>query len=56
MNQDMVGAFMQSLRKEQGMTQKELAERIGVSDKTISKWENGRVFEESGGKYDEINS
>jgi transcriptional regulator with XRE-family HTH domain len=41
MNQDMVGAFMQSLRKEQGMTQKDLAERIGVSDKTISKWENG---------------
>jgi transcriptional regulator with XRE-family HTH domain len=41
MNQDMVGAFMQSLRKEQGMTQKDLAERIGVSDKTISKGENG---------------
>lgn len=36
-----IGKFIQELRKEKGLTQKELAEIIGVSDKTISKWENG---------------
>lgn len=36
-----IGEFLQELRKEKGFTQKELAEQIGVSDKTISKWENG---------------
>lgn len=36
-----IGEFLQELRKEKGVTQKELAEQIGVSDKTISKWENG---------------
>lgn len=42
MNQERIGTFISELRKEHGMTQKELAERIGVSDKTISKWETGR--------------
>ena len=41
MDQEKVGAFMQTLRKEKGLTQKELAEKLCVSDKTISKWENG---------------
>ena len=36
-----IGAFLQEIRKSKGLTQKELAEQIGVSDKTISKWENG---------------
>lgn len=40
MTKDM-GQFMQKMRKKNGMTQKELAELIGVSDKTISKWETG---------------
>jgi transcriptional regulator with XRE-family HTH domain len=39
--QKTIGKFMQELRKEKNMTQKDLAEQIGVSDKTISKWENG---------------
>lgn len=39
-----IGAFLQQLRKSKGLTQKELAEQIGVSDKTISKWENGNSF------------
>jgi len=34
-----IGEFIQQLRKEKGMTQKELADIIGMSDKTISKWE-----------------
>lgn len=36
-----IGKFIQEIRKEKGLTQKELAELIGVSDKTISKWETG---------------
>ena len=35
------GAFLIQLRKENGMTQKELAERLYVSDKAVSKWERG---------------
>ena len=35
------GAFVAQLRKEKGMTQKELAERLFVSDKAVSKWERG---------------
>ena len=41
MNENKIGSFIQLCRKEKGMTQKDLAEQIGVSDKTISKWENG---------------
>lgn len=36
-----IGGFLQELRKSKGLTQKELAEQIGISDKIISKWENG---------------
>ena len=36
-----IGSFLQEVRKDKGLTQKELAEQIGISDKTISKWENG---------------
>lgn len=35
------GAFVAELRKEQGMTQKDLAEKLFISDKAISKWETG---------------
>lgn len=35
------GAFVTQLRKEQGMTQKELAKKVYVSDKAVSKWERG---------------
>lgn len=36
-----VGEYLALLRKQRGMTQQESAERLGVSNKTISKWENG---------------
>lgn len=42
MDQVKIGQFIQTLRKEKGLTQKDLADRIGVSDKAVSKWENGR--------------
>lgn len=35
------GLFVTKLRKEKNMTQKELAEKLYVSDKTVSKWERG---------------
>ncbi len=38
------GAFVAQLRKEQGMTQKELAVRLHVTDKAVSKWETGKGF------------
>ncbi|MBP3206531.1 MAG: helix-turn-helix domain-containing protein [Lachnospiraceae bacterium] len=41
MNQRKIGQFIAQRRKERNMTQKQLAEEIGVSDKTISKWETG---------------
>lgn len=46
MDQVKIGMFIAGLRKEQEMTQKQLAERIGVSDKTISKWECGNGLPE----------
>ncbi|MCI6771031.1 MAG: helix-turn-helix domain-containing protein [Oscillospiraceae bacterium] len=39
MEQKTIGKFIAVLRKSQGMTQKELAEKLGVSDKTVSHWE-----------------
>lgn len=42
MNASTIGAFIAQIRKEKGWTQKELAERLNVSDKAVSKWETGR--------------
>lgn len=39
LDKDKFGAFIAMLRKEKGFTQKELAERLFVSDKAVSKWE-----------------
>lgn len=44
MNKEKLGLFVSQLRKEQNMTQKELAERLGVTDKAVSKWERGLSF------------
>ena len=41
MNQEKIGKFILKLRKEKKMTQQELALKIGVTDRAISKWENG---------------
>lgn len=42
MDQIKTGRFIAELRKSKGMTQEEMAERLGVSGKTVSRWENGR--------------
>lgn len=44
MDQQKIGKFISALRKEKGMTQQELANKLGVTDKAISKWENGRCL------------
>lgn len=41
MDNKKIGNFIRNLRKEIGLTQKELAEKIGVTDRAISKWERG---------------
>lgn len=41
MNYDKIGKFIQEKRKEKNLTQKELAEKIGVTDRAVSKWERG---------------
>ena len=41
MDQKKVGVFLQDLRKEKGITQEQLAEELGVSGRTISRWETG---------------
>ena len=42
MNQEKIGKFIANLRKEKNMTQQDLAKKLGVTDRAISKWENGR--------------
>ena len=39
MEKKTMGAFLAALRKANGMTQKDLADRLNVSDKTVSRWE-----------------
>ena len=41
MNQQKIGSFIRELRKEQGITQEQLAEQFNVSARTISRWETG---------------
>ena len=42
MNQEKIGKFIAKCRKDKKMTQSDLAEKLGVTDKSISNWENGR--------------
>ena len=36
-----IGKYLAGKRKEKGMTQKQLAEKLNMSDKSVSKWERG---------------
>lgn len=47
MNISKIGKFIASLRKEKKLTQQELADKLFVTDKAVSKWENGRCMPDS---------
>lgn len=44
MSQQDIGRFIAEKRKRKNLTQEQLAERLGVSNKTVSKWENGKCM------------
>lgn len=41
MDQEKIGSFVKELRKEEGLTQEQLAEQFNVSRRTVSRWETG---------------
>ena len=47
MNQEKIGKFISELRKEKGMTQANLADQLGITDRAISKWETGKSMPDS---------
>ncbi len=48
MDQIKIGKFIAACRKEQGMTQAVLAEKLGISDRAVSKWETGKSLPDTG--------
>lgn len=42
MDQEKIGKFIASCRKDAGLTQASLAEKLGITDRAVSKWENGK--------------
>ncbi len=42
MNQEKIGAFIKDIRKKNNLTQRELADKYGVTYQAVSKWENGK--------------
>ena len=44
MNQEKIGIFLKDLRKEKEMTQEQLAEKMNVNSRTISRWENAKTM------------
>lgn len=44
MNQEKIGKFIAECRKDKNLTQLQLAEILGVTDRSVSKWENGRCM------------
>lgn len=47
MDQIQIGKFIAACRREKGMTQAQLAEKMGVSDRAVSKWETGKNMPDS---------
>lgn len=47
MNQIKIGKFIAECRKNNSLTQKQLAEKLNITDRAISKWENGKAMPDS---------
>ena len=47
MNQLKIGKFISEQRKKQGLTQAQLAEKLFITDRAVSKWETGRALPDS---------
>ena len=47
MDQIKIGRFIAECRKRENLTQMQLAEKLGITDRAISKWENGRAMPDS---------
>lgn len=47
MDQIKIGRFIAKCRKEKGLTQMQLAEKLGITDRAVSKWENGKAMPDS---------
>lgn len=43
-DQKQIGSFLKELRKERKLTQEQLAEKLNVSGRTVSRWETGGSF------------
>ena len=42
MNQEVIGSFIAKCRKEKGLTQMQLAEKLNITNRAVSKWETGK--------------
>ena len=42
MEQEMIGKFISACRKEKGLTQMQLAEKLNITNRAVSKWETGK--------------
>ena len=47
MDQQKIGKFIAECRKKENLTQMQLAEKLGITDRAISKWENGKSMPDS---------
>ena len=51
MDQVKIGKFIAECRKKVNLTQMQLAEKLNITDRAVSKWETGKAMYAGGGKY-----
>ena len=52
MDQIKIGKFIKECRTQNNLTQMQLAEKLGITDRAISKWENGRAMPDSAKRWE----